>query len=161
MNRFHVAPCIALAFMAMLAGCGKAGAPDAFPKATAEGWLGSFNGGDVAGLALMYSDDAEILPPDHAIVTGHDAIDTFWQSYNPGQVRIEVTDDEATKLGEIWYREGAYRAVYADEGEPRVGKFIELWKKQGGSWLLYRQMWSPNSPLPVLAQPDQQPDESS
>ena len=32
---------------------------------------------------------------------------------------------------------------------PRVGKFIELWRKDGSAWLLYRHMWSPNSPPPA------------
>ena len=156
----HVAPWISSAVLALLVGCGKAGSPDAFPQAVADSWLGSFNSGDVDGLALMYTDDAKILPPDRPIVTGA-PIDEFWRGYNPGAVRIEVGEVETRKLGELWFREGAYKAAYPDEGEPRVGKFIELWKKEGNAWLLYRQMWSANSPLPVLAAPASTADESS
>jgi ketosteroid isomerase-like protein len=161
MNRIHVAPCFALALLAALAGCQGAAPPGDFPQKAADGWLGSFNGGDVDGLSLMYSEDAQVMPPDSPIVAGHDAINEFWQSYNPGQVRIEVTEADTKKLGDFWFREGAYKAVYSDEGEPRVGKFIELWKKEGNAWLLYRQMWSPNSQLPVLAQPESTGDEPS
>ncbi len=161
MNKIHVAPCFAAALLAILAGCGKAAPPGDFPQGPADAWLGSFNGGDVDGLALMYTEDAKILPPDRPIVTGRKPIDEFWRGYNPGAVRIEVSEVETSQLGELWFREGAYKAVYPDEGEPRVGKFIELWKKEGNAWLLYRQMWSANSPLPMLAPPAATADESS
>jgi ketosteroid isomerase-like protein len=157
MNRIHVAPWVALAFLAVLSGCKGAAPPETFPQAAADGWLGSFNGGDVAGLALMYGADAEILPPDEPIVSGYEAIEAFWQTYNPGQVRIEVSEVETLKLGEFWYREGAYAATYPDEGDSRIGKFIELWKLDGKAWKLYRQMWSPNSPQPAQMPPDDEP----
>jgi hypothetical protein len=68
-------------------------------------------------------------------------------------VRISQGDVESRRLGEFWFREGGYTAMFPDEGEPRVGKFIELWKKEGTNWLLYRQMWSRNSPAPVEQPP--------
>lgn len=145
----HVAPWIALTVLGLLAGCQGAKAPETFPQSAADGWLGSFNGGDVDGLALMYASDAEVMPPDQPTVTGHDAIEAFWKTYNPGEVRIEVSAVETMKVGDLWFREGAYAAIYPAEGEPRVGKFIELWKKEGSAWLLHRQMWNRNNPLPA------------
>lgn len=157
----HVAPWISSAVLALLVGCGKAGSPDAFPQAVADSWLGSFNSGDVDGLALMYTADARVMPPDVPTVSGHDAIATFWREYNPGQVRISLGDVESRKLGEFWFREGNYTAMFPDEGEPRVGKFIELWKKEGSNWLMYRQMWSRNSPPPAGQAPAAASDEPS
>ena len=135
--------------LASLAGCDSAKAPEVFPQATADGWLAAFNSGDVAGLALMYTPEAAILPPDQPIVSGHDAIGEFWKSFNPGQVRIEISGVETLKLGDDWFREGTYSAIYPEEGEPRLGKFIELWVKAGSTWLIHRQMWSPNAPPPA------------
>jgi ketosteroid isomerase-like protein len=147
MSRNHVAPWIASALLALLAGCGGAGPSDEFPQAAADGWLGSFNGGDVEGLLLTYSADARVMPPDAPTASGQDAITEFWRGYNPGQVRISLGDVEIRRLGDFWFREGDYTATFPDEGEPRVGKFVELWKKEGANWLLYRQMWNRNSPL--------------
>jgi ketosteroid isomerase-like protein len=147
MNRIHVAPWVALALLGVLAGCKGAAPPETFPQAAADGWLGSFNGGDVDGLALMYSADAEMLPPDEPIIAGPEDIKAFWQTYGPGQVRIEVSEVDTRKLGEVWLREGSYKAQFPDEGETRVGKFIELWKEENGNWLLYRQIWNRNAPL--------------
>lgn len=147
MNKLHVAPWVAAIALAGLAACKGAYAPDAFPQAVADGWLGSFNGGDVEGLVLMYTADAEILPPDEPVISGPEAIEAFWQAYGPGQVRIELGEVDASKIGEFWFREGAYTASFPDEGEPRVGKFIELWKQENGNWLMYRQMWNRNAPI--------------
>ena len=157
MNRIHVAPPVALALLALLAGCNQAGPPEEFPEAAADAWLGSFNGGDVAGLVLTYSADAKILPPDEPIIAGAKAIEAFWQGYSPGQVRLEVGEVESMKVGDVWLREGAYKAQFPDEGEPRVGKFIELWKQENGNWLMYRQMWNRNAPLQPAAPPGDAP----
>jgi len=131
------------------AGCERAEPPQAFPQAAAEGWVAAFNSGDAAGLTLMYTQDSEVLPPDEPIVSGHAAIEEFWRNYNPGQVRLEISEVETSRLGDYWYREGTYSSLVQDEGMPRIGKFMELWKKEGSAWLLYRHMWSPNAPPPA------------
>ncbi len=157
MNRLHVAPPVALVLLALLAGCKAAAPPEEFPQAAADAWLGSFNGGDVAGLALSYSADARLLPPDEPIIAGAADIEAFWQAYNPGQVRLEQADVQSMKIGDFWYREGVYKAQFADEGEPRVGKFVELWKQENGNWMMYRQMWNRNAPLASAAPPGDAP----
>ena len=133
-----------------LAGCERAEEADGFfPHAAADGWIAAFNSGDAAGLALMYTSDAQVLPPDQPIVSGHEAVEAFWQSANPGTVRMEVSGVETAKLGRYWFRQGTYTAKDETEGQPEFGKFIELWAPEGNNWLLYRQMWSPNAPQPA------------
>jgi ketosteroid isomerase-like protein len=146
MNRFQLAPWITLIALAGLAGCQNVSPPEPFPQAAADGWVAAFNSGDAAGLALMYSSDAKILPPDQPIISGSGAIEEFWKTFNPGNVRIEVSEVETLKLGNNWFREGTYGGLYPAEGQPRVGKFIELWTKVNSAWLIQRQMWSPNAP---------------
>lgn len=157
MNRFHLAPWITLMALAGLAGCQRASPPEPFPQAAADGWVAAFNSGDAAGLALMYSPAAKILPPDQPIVSSYGAIEEFWKTFNPGTVRIEISEVETLRLGEYWFREGTFTGLYPSEGEPRVGKFIELWKKVDSAWLLHRHMWSSNalSSLPPNMPPTQ------
>lgn len=149
MNRNLLASWIGCIALLGAAGCERRQTPEPFPQGAADGWVAAFNSGDPGGLALMYSADAEVLPPDEPIVSGHPAIEQFWKDYNPGQVRLETSEVETRKLGDYWYREGSYSALVQDEGMPRVGKFIELWAKEGSAWLLYRHMWSPNAPPPA------------
>ncbi len=149
MNRLHLASWVSCIVLLGAAGCEQAATPEPFPQAAADGWLGAFNSGDSAGLALMYSQDSQVLPPDRPIVSGYAAIEEFWKEYNPGQVRLEVSGVETRKLGDYWFREGTYSALLPEEGDPRIGKFIELWVQSGSAWLLFRHMWSPNSPPPA------------
>ena len=149
MNRNLLASWMGCAALLGIAGCERPDAPETFPQAAADGWVAAFNSGDIDGLALMYSPDAEILPPDNPIVTGHEASVGYWQNYNPGQVRLEISESETFAAGDYWLREGSYSAMYPVEGEPRVGKFMELWKKVDGAWVLHRHMWSPNAPQPA------------
>lgn len=148
MNRIHLAAW-AVGFALLVSGCERAATPEPFPQDVADGWIAAFNSGDVDGLSLMYTPDAEILPPDTPIVAGHDAIVEFWKDYNPGAVRIALSNVETFPAGKYWLREGAYSAKFPEEGEPRLGKFMELWAKVGNVWLLHRQMWSQNSPSPA------------
>jgi len=158
MNRTHLASWFLLLAVAGFAGCEGMKASDPFPQGSADAWLGAFNSGDLVGLGLYYAEDAQLLPPDQPIVSGHEAIEAFWKAFNPGEVRIEVSEVYSERLGDYWYRQGLYAAKYADEGEPRIGKFIELWKKVESNWLLYRHMWSPNAPQPA-EMPAPAPDE--
>ena len=157
MNTIHVAPSVAAIALAGLAACNGANAPEPFPQAVADGWLGSFNGGDVAGLVLMYSADAEILPPDEPVIAGPEAIEAFWQAYGPGQVRIELGAWTRGGSASSGSARGRIPRSFPDEGEPRVGKFIELWKQENGNWLMYRQMWNRNAPLQPEAPPGDAP----
>ncbi|MGQ0383215.1 MAG: YybH family protein [Gammaproteobacteria bacterium] len=153
MYRIRLVSWVALIALAAAAGCERAETPEPFPQAAADGWLAAFNSGDAAGLALMYSENSQLLPPDEPIVSGHGAIEGFWQRYNPGQVRLELSGVQSERVGAYWFREGTYSAKFADEGEPRIGKFIELWVKIDNAWLLHRHMWSPNSPPPAEPPP--------
>lgn len=149
MNRNLLASWVGCIALLGAAGCERAKTPAAFPQAAADGWIGAFNSGDAEGLALMYSEDSEVLPPDQPIVSGYAAIEAFWKTYNPGRVRLAISGVESRKLGDYWFREGSYSALFPNEGEPRLGKFIELWAHSGSAWLLYRHMWSPNAAPPA------------
>lgn len=151
MKRLHLASWAACIALFAAAGCERAKAPETFPQAAGDGWIAAFNSGDAAGLALMYGENAQLLPPDEPIVSGHAAIEEFWRRYNPGQVRLEVSGVQTERVGDYWFREGTYSALVQDEGEPRIGKFMELWSREGSAWMLYRHMWSPNSPPPAEA----------
>ena len=134
MNTFHVAPSVAAIALAGLAACNGANAPEPFPQAVADAWLGSFNGGDVAGLVLMYSADAEILPPDEPVISGPEAIEAFWQAYSPGQVRIELGDSGLAEDRRVLVpRGGVYRDLSRRRRAPRrkVHRAVEA-----GEWQL-------------------------
>ena len=101
-----------------------------------------------------------MLPPDAEIVDGRAAIQEFFARENPpGSAGIEVATIETRVFGDHAYRQGSFRFQDSADGAAAAGKFIELWKKVDGEWLIHRDIWSANAPPP--AAPGAAGDESS
>ncbi|HSD65652.1 MAG TPA: nuclear transport factor 2 family protein, partial [Vicinamibacteria bacterium] len=91
-----------------------------------------------AYVKLYYAEDARVLPPNHATVTGREAIAALFRSsgaiedYTLTILAVEGRNDLA-------YAHSAYQITVTPPGaaEPfgDQGKGVEVWKKQGdGSW---------------------------
>lgn len=142
------------------AGCAPAPVPEAFPQERADAWVERYALHDAAGVAALYTEDAQLLPPDGDIVNGRAAIREFVARTNPpGGAAIEIATVETLVFGDYAYRQGSFRLRGSDAGAASSGKFIELWKKVDGAWLIYRDIWSANAPRP--AAPEAAGDESS
>jgi ketosteroid isomerase-like protein len=60
-------------------------------------------------------------------------------------------------FGDYAHRQGSFTAKGPDGQVVVTGKFIELWKKIDGKWLIHRDMWSWNATAPPAT--DTPPDE--
>ncbi len=151
---------IALVLSLAAAGCAGSPVPEAFPQDVADAWLERYLANDAAGVAALYTGDAQLLPPDAKIVNGRAAIQEFIARTNPpGGSPLEIATVETLMFGDYAHRQGSYRLGGSDGGLPATGKFIELWKKVDGRWLLHREMWSANTPAPATPAPDAAIDE--
>ena len=77
---------LALALGAALTTSAVAGPPRSHIETAMTTFAAAFNGGDGAGVAALYAEDAALLPPDGARVDGRDAIQAFWQGAIDGGV---------------------------------------------------------------------------
>ena len=55
--------------------------PAAGIAASSTAFEATFNSGDAAGLAALYTADAALLPPDMAQIDGREGIQALWQSF--------------------------------------------------------------------------------
>lgn len=154
----RLAECLLLA--ATGAGCTQGPVPEPFPQQQADAWIERYAANDAAGVAALYTPDAQLLPPDQAIVEGRAAIREFVARTNPpGSAPPEIATVETLMFGDYAHRQGRYRLKGPDGNAGASGKFIELWKKVDGRWLIHREMWSADAPPPQSPAPPDAADE--
>lgn len=107
----------------------------------------AFTRGDAAGVAALYSSDAQLLPPNSDFVAGGDGIRKFWQGAMQMGIRqvqlqtvgVEIQGGVATELG--------HYTLLLDGGQVAdSGKYLVVWKAEGGSWKLHRDVWNTSRP---------------
>ena len=91
-----------------------------------------------AYVKLYYADDARVLPTNHAIVTGREAISALFRSEGSIQ-ELRLTILALEGRNDLAYVHGAYQMSLTVPGaaEPvgDKGKYVEIWKRQrDGSW---------------------------
>ena len=149
----------AVNLLAMLsaAGCMQSPAPEPFPEEVADAWVERFAAHDAAGVAALYTEDAQLLPPDMEVVSGRAAIQEFVAKNNPpGGPAFEFATIETLVFGDFAHRQGSFTVKGPNGAAPETGKFIELWKKVDGKWLIHRDIWSRNAlPAPAGTPPDE------
>jgi uncharacterized protein (TIGR02246 family) len=109
--------------------------------------MAAFGRRDAAAVAELYAPGAQVLPPHSDFVTGAEAIRQFWQGAMDMGIRqakletveVESTDNTAVEVGRFTlFLEGGKQAD--------AGKYLVVWKKQGGTWKLYRDIWNTSQP---------------
>src|SRR5688572_23264893 len=111
--------------------------------------------GDAATMAAQYTDDATLIPPNGALVTGREAILAFWTPRNPdfrttrhnlATDRLEVAGDVAIEVG-TWTQEGG-----AKDAEPTSssGRYLVVWRRGAdGVWRMQFDSWTRPFPPPA------------
>jgi uncharacterized protein (TIGR02246 family) len=112
----------------------------------AEQWQGAFNNGDAAAVASNYKEDAVIFPPGADMVKGREAIQKAWAeaSKSISIANFKVTDVKA--LGPNAARDQGYATVRTKGANPQemVGKYVIVWEKINGKWLIDSDIWNMN-----------------
>ena len=107
----------------------------------------AFNGGHAAGVAALYTSDAQILPPGSSSVAGRQKIQEFWQGFIDAKVAdLIITSVEVEESGNQAVDIGTLSASAPGEGDSRVqlaGKYIVHWTQGAdGAWLMHRDIWN-------------------
>jgi uncharacterized protein (TIGR02246 family) len=104
--------------------------------------------GDAAAVAKLYAEDAEILPPDSPPKKGREAIQKEFAELMGAFKKITLKTREVYPMGNFALEVSSWKLEDAS-GKGPEGKAMVLWKKHGGTWQLYRDMWSGNAPPPA------------
>ena len=119
-------------------------------EAANQKFIEAFNRGDTAAIAAMYSSDAKVLPPNSQTVEGRQNIQSFWQSLITMGAKLgQLETIKVESRGDIAYEVGKYTLSIQPAGGQAVtdtGKYVVVWKRQGGGWRLAADIWNTNAP---------------
>lgn len=108
--------------------------------------------GDAAAIAGMYSSTAKVLPPNGELTEGRANIQKLWQgAIDSGMRDLSFEVLEVVKKGDTVYEVGKYSVKDAAGKEVDRGKYVVIYKREGGKWKLHRDIWNSSMPLPAPA----------
>lgn len=148
-TKFFLTVCVSLAFAATTF----AGSADEKAVRDAdEAWSKAALAKDLDKTVSYYADDAIVLPPNEAMVTGKDNIRNLWKGFLDSLQSISwnTTRVEASKSGDMAATTGTYEMTMKD-GTKDHGKYCEVWQKKGGTWKVGVDMFSSDLPCPPAA----------
>ena len=103
--------------------------------------------GNASALASMYGDEAIVFPPNSEPVRGRAAIQKFWQGVlTSGVKQAALTVNEAEAHGDTAFETGVYVMKDAAGKDLDRGKYVVIWKRVKGQWMLHRDIWNTSMP---------------
>ena len=115
--------------------------------ATNEEFVANYSKGDAAGVAALYTEDAQFLAPNSDFIKGKQAIQATFQSFlDMGIKTIKLETIEVEEYGDTASEVGKY-TLEGDGGQVMdQGKFLVIWKQEAGQWKLHRDMINTSMP---------------
>lgn len=99
----------------------------------------------------FYADSAVLMPPNHAIVEGRDAIRTFLQGMvDAGFAGITLDTTTIESAGDLAYGRGRYTLRMTPRGQATVedtGKYVVVYRRQrDGAWRAVADIFNSDRP---------------
>ena len=107
----------------------------------------AFSNSDAAGVAKLYCEHAQLIPPNSPPLQGHDAIQSFVQSaMDAGIAEVELETKELDIYGSVANEVGSYIFKDKDGAQKDAGSYVVIWQFVNGKWCLYRDILSSDIP---------------
>jgi ketosteroid isomerase-like protein len=125
----------------------------------AERWDAGMNAADPDAMLALYADEGSaIMPPDQPVVTGEEAMRSFFEEFfAAGDVTVKDVVESVVADGDLLAGKGSYTVdLTTPEGEmaTQSGKWICVMTKQAdGSYQILRNIWNRDAPLPGMPEP--------
>ena len=101
--------------------------------------------GNAAAVGELYTSNAKFMPPNADVVVGPESIVAFLQGMlDDGIGSLELETVELEEHGDTAIEEGRYTLGTADGQTADAGKYIVIWKNDGGAWKLHKDIFNSN-----------------
>jgi uncharacterized protein (TIGR02246 family) len=144
MNRRIAAGLLALALALPLPALAQAGATDLQGQIAKmdQAWQAAYNAGDAAALAALYAEDAKVMAPGSAVVSGRAAIQALFTKDIARGSKNALTTVEVFGGGDYAIAVGGFVETGADGSHKDHGSYVTVYKKVGNDWKIYRDTWN-------------------
>ncbi|MDF2764601.1 MAG: Ketosteroid isomerase [Rhodospirillales bacterium] len=104
----------------------------------------AFNDADIPKLMELHTSDTAIFPPDGEAVFGNREASEMWAAgvTKFGCKDIELKPVEIQGAGDFAYELGLYSQSMP--AGPETGTYMVIWKKEGETWRVHREVWNLN-----------------
>ncbi len=107
----------------------------------------AMNEANADGLAAVYTQDGQALPPNAPIFSGVENIKGFWQgAIDMGVASVKLESVELDVVADTAIEIGAFELKAADGGVIDRGKYIVVWKQENGQYKWHRDIWNSSNP---------------
>jgi ketosteroid isomerase-like protein len=146
--------------LAVTAGCGQpastaqtpAGAPadEAAIRAGTVLWTDAYNAGEVDKIVALYTEDAVVMPTNAFALTGRAGIKDFLTKDIAATKAAGLTVKDGVSdvgiSGDLAWHAGTSSVIDAAGKTVETGKYIEVWRRINGKWLMVRDIWNDDAP---------------
>ncbi|WP_428740521.1 YybH family protein [Tenacibaculum sp.] len=102
---------------------------------------------DSVGLANLYSEEGKFMMNGAPAIIGRPSIQsTFYGFMNSDFTNLDLTTIDVWGVKNLVTEEGTY-TLYSGDKVADEGKYLVLWVKENGKWLLHRDIF--NSDMPI------------
>lgn len=122
---------------------------DAVVEANKE-FMARYKGGDASGMAELYTEEGQVLPPNSDFVTGRTGIQALWQGLMDMGIReVKLETREVDGRDDTAFEVSTYTLLDENGHALDRGKYIVIWKLEDGDWKLHRDIF--NSSMPAAS----------
>ena len=112
-------------------------------KAANKVLMGHLAAGNATGVAGCYTKKALLLPPGAPLLKGAKNIAGFWAgAIAQGVKSAVIKTQEVDELGSTAIECGVFTLKGEGGAVLGAGKYVVVWKKEGGAWKLHRDIFN-------------------
>ncbi len=107
-----------------------------------QAWQMAYNAKNAAGVAALYAEDAKVMAPGSATVSGRAAIQAYFTEDVKQGATNTLTTGEVLDGGNYAIAIGGYVVTGPDGKHLDHGTYVTIYKKLGAGWMIYRDTWN-------------------
>ncbi|MDB6162821.1 MAG: hypothetical protein JWL98_253 [Xanthomonadaceae bacterium] len=120
-------------------------------------WATAYNAGDADRIVAMYAKDAVVMPPDVPAVSAPSALHDFLvkdtATSKKAGITLTINDGASGSSGNLGWHSGTFSVADATGKAVGTGKYVEIWERQNGKWVMIRDIWNNDAPAAPATAP--------